>query len=93
MPLGALPGVAISSLEPSHAPRSRPSGRMWTYIAIRLRLFEQDGRMPAEPILGFDATRREAYLGANAQFYLKKGLCPQAGERVLAEWLIAPEYM
>lgn len=60
---------------------------------IRLRLFEQDGRMLAEPILGFGSTRRESYLGANAQFYLKKGLCPQAGERVLAEWLTEPEYM
>lgn len=60
---------------------------------IRLRLFVRDGRMLAEPIWGFGSTRRESYLGVNAQFYLKKGFCPQAGERILAEWLIAPEYM
>lgn len=68
------------------------SGPFFDFI-IRLRLFEQDGRMLAEPIMGFGSTRREAYLAANAQLYLKKGLRLEAGEHVLAEWLTEPEYM
>ncbi len=68
------------------------SGPPFDFI-IRLRLFEQAGRMMAEPVMGFGSTRRESYLAANAQFYLKKGLHPQAGDRVLAEWLTEPEYI
>lgn len=72
---------------------TKPVGGPPFDFIIRLRLFEQDGRMMAEPVPGFGSTRREGYLAANAQFYLKKGLRPQAGDRVLAEWLTEPEYM
>ncbi|MEA4970155.1 MAG: molybdopterin molybdotransferase MoeA [Candidatus Pelethousia sp.] len=72
---------------------SKPvSGPPFDFI-IRLRLFEREGRMMAEPVLGFGSTRREGYLAANAQFYLEGGLRLQAGDRVLAEWLTEPEYI
>ena len=72
---------------------TKPVNGLFIDFIIRLHLFMQDGRMMAEPIKGFGSTRREAYLAANAQFYLKKEVNLEAGACVLAEWLAEPEYM